>query len=118
METTISTEAVGADRPTRTWVDILYLTDLRFPGGSSSSLVEETWAAVGAGYRVGVLQCRSSSIRLDRTFHPGIRELLDDGSLLLIGPDEPVDCGVAIVKHPTVMTESMGGRAARRQLCR
>ena len=110
METTISPEAVGVDRPTRTRLDILYLTDLRFPGGSSSSLVEETRAAVGAGYRVGVLQCRSSSIRLDRTFHPGIRELLDDGSLLLIGPDEPVDCGVAIVKHPTVMSESMGGR--------
>ena len=46
-----------------TWVDILYVTELRFPGGSSSSLVEEALAATAAGYRVGVLQCTSSSSR-------------------------------------------------------
>ena len=94
----------------RTRLDVLYLTDLRFPGGSSSSLVEEVRAAVDAGYRVGVLQCRSSSLRADRTFHPGIRSLIDDGTLFLIRPGEPVTCGVAIVKHPTVMVGSMGGR--------
>lgn len=94
----------------RTWVDVLYLTDLRFPGGSSSSLIEEARAACDAGYRVGVLQCRSSSLRADRTFHPGIRSQIDDGTILLIRPGEPVTCGVAIVKHPTVMVESMGGQ--------
>jgi hypothetical protein len=94
----------------RTRLDVLYLTDLRFPGGSSSSLVEEVRAAVDAGYRVGVLQCGSSSLRADRTFHSGIRSLIDDGTLLLIRLGEPVTCGVAIVKHPTVMVESMGGR--------
>ncbi len=94
----------------RTRLDVLYLTDLRFPGGSSSSLVEEVRAAVDAGYRVGVIQCRSSSLRADRTFHPGIRAQIDEGTLLLIRPGEPVRCGVAIVKHPTVMVESMGGR--------
>ena len=93
-----------------TAIDVLYLTDLRFPGGSSSSLVEETRAAVAAGYRVGVLHCRSSSLHAERTFHPGVRTLIDDGRLLLIRPGEPVRCGVAIVKHPTVMVEPMGGR--------
>ena len=35
-------------------LDVLYLTDLRFPGGTSSSLVEEVRALSAAGYRVGV----------------------------------------------------------------
>ncbi len=93
-----------------TALDVLYITDLRFPGGSSSSLVEEARAALDAGYKVGVIQCRSSSLRADRTFHPGIRTLIDEGSLLLIRPGEPVECGLTIVKHPTVMGESIGGR--------
>lgn len=93
-----------------TALDVLYITDLRFPGGSSSSLVEEARAASAEGYRLGVMQCRSSSLRADRTFHPGIRALIDDGSLLLIRPGEPIECGLVIVKHPTVMVESIGGR--------
>jgi hypothetical protein len=96
-----------------TALDVLYITDLRFPGGSSSSLIEEARAAFDAGYRVGVIQCRSSSLRADRTFHPGIRSLIDDGTLFLIRPGEPVTCGVAIVKHPTVMVGSMGGATTR-----
>lgn len=96
--------------PTATWVDILYLTELRFPGGSSSSLVEEALAATAAGYRVGVLQCASSSIKADRSFQSGVQSLVDDGTLLLIRPGEPVDCSVVVVKHPTVMVESLGGR--------
>ena len=101
---------MGVGVNSSTALDVLYLTDLRFPGGSSSSLVEETRAAVEAGYRVGVLQCRSSSLRADRTFHPEISSQVEDGKLLLIRPGEPVTCGVTIVKHPTVMVEPMGGR--------
>jgi len=94
----------------RSRFDVLYLADLRFPGGTSSSLVEEVRAAAGAGYRVGVLQVASSSLRADRVFHDGLRDLLDDGSLELVLPGEPVDCGLAAVRHPTVLVEWAGGR--------
>ena len=100
----------AVERSGRTELDVLYLTDLRFPGGSSSSLVEETVAAVNAGYRVGALQCRSTSLRRDRTFHPSVRGLIDDGRLVLVRPDEPVDCRLAVVKHPTVLRDAIGGR--------
>jgi len=93
-----------------TRLDVLYVTDLRFPGGSSTSLYEEVQAAVGAGYRVGALQARSASLRADRAFHPGLQRLIDEGRLLLVRPGEPVHSGLAIVKHPTVLTESFGGR--------
>jgi len=93
-----------------TLFDVLYLTDLRFPGGTSSSLVEEVRAAAASGYRTGVLQCESASLRADRAFHPGVRALLDDGLLELVVPGEAVRCGLAVVKHPTAMVESLGGR--------
>ena len=91
-------------------VDVVYLTDLRFPGGSSTSLVEEVVAATAAGYRIAVLHCRSVSLQAERTFQPRIRELIDEGRLLLIRPGEHVDCALAVVKHPTVMVAPMGGR--------
>ena len=94
----------------RTPLDVLYLTDLRFPGGSSTSLVEEVRAATAANYRVGALHCQSVSLRADRTFHRGIQSLIDEGRLLLIRPGEPVDCRLVVVKHPTVLVESLGGR--------
>ena len=110
MRSLDETGAAGPRPVDSTSLDVLYLTDLRFPGGSSSSLVEEARAAVAAGYRVGVLHCQSSSLKRDRAFHPGVRSMLDDGSLILVHPDEPVDCGLAIVKHPTILTEGFGGR--------
>lgn len=56
--------------------------------------------AAVAGYRVGVLQCTSSSIRADRTLHSGIQPLVDDGILLLIRPGEPVDCSIGGLTPP------------------
>jgi len=91
-------------------LDVLYLSDLRFPGGTSSSLVEEVRAATAAGYRVGALHCESSSLRADRTFHPGVRALLKEGLLELVVPGEDVRCGLAVVKHPTVMVDGLEGR--------
>ncbi len=93
-----------------TTVDVLYLTDLRFPGGSSTSLVHEVESASAAGYRVAAIQCRSTSLRAERGFHSQVRSLIDDGRLLLIRPGERVQCGLAVVKHPTVMALPMGGR--------
>ena len=86
------------------------MTDLRFPGGSSTSLSEEVTAAVRAGYRVGALQARSVSLKADRSFHPKIQGHIDSGELVLVRPGERVSCGLAVVKHPTVLVESFGGR--------
>ncbi|MEE2958187.1 MAG: glycosyltransferase [Actinomycetota bacterium] len=96
--------------PDRTRLDVLYVTDLRFPGGSSASLVAEVEAATGVGYRVGALQCASTSLRADRVIHPGIEALVSEGRLDLVRPGEPVDCSLVVVKHPTVLVEPVGGR--------
>jgi len=93
-----------------THLDVLYVTDLRFPGGSSTSLSEEVIAAVRAGYRVGALHARSVSLRAERSFHPKIQGHIDSGDLVLVRPGERVRCGLAVVKHPTALVEPFGGR--------
>ncbi len=93
---------------TSTALDILILTDLRFPGGTSTSLVNEIRAC--DGYRIGVLQLDSSHLRFGRVFHPALRMLIDQGRVLLIQPGEPVTASLTIVKHPYVFAESLGGK--------
>ena len=60
-----------------TWVDIPYVTELRFPGGS---FIEPRRGGDGCCW-VGVLLCASPRIRADRTLHSGIQLLVDDGTL-------------------------------------
>jgi hypothetical protein len=82
--------------------DIVVFTDLRFPGGTPSSLVEELTAATNGGYTVAVLHARSTRPGPGSTVHPRLRELLEDGPIDLLLPGEAVEARVAVIKHPTV----------------
>ncbi len=94
-------------RPTQ--CDVLYLSDLRFAGGTSSSLVNEIRAAVSAGFRIGVMQLASSSLRSDRPFHEDLRALIDSGQITLVPHNQTINATLTIIKHPTLFTESLEG---------
>lgn len=96
-------------RPAATAVDICYLTDLRFPGGTSTSLATEIRAAHRAGYTVGVLQVDSVHLRHDRITHPLLQTLLDEGAAIRILPGEAVQARLTLVRHPYVLARSLGG---------
>ncbi len=89
---------------------MVIVTDLRFPGGTSSSLAEELTAATTAGYQVGLLHIASPRIGPSASVGHRIRGLVDDGPAHLILPGERVDTRLVIVKHPIVFAEPMGGR--------
>ena len=91
-------------------MDVLVVCDLRFPGGTSTSVVEEIRAAAAAGYRVGLLHLDSSSLSTDRPIHPLIRAELDSGAATLILPGQAVTTRLLVVKHPTLFTMPLGGR--------
>jgi GT2 family glycosyltransferase len=109
-------ESSGADDPGEveftefTEVDVLYVTDLRFPGGTSSSLVDEVVAASRHGRRVAVLHMSSPSLGTGLTANRRVRALIDRGDLISVLPGEPVRCRLAVVKHPMVMSVAVGGR--------
>ena len=89
--------------------DIVVVTDLRFPGGTSSSLTEELTAATNGGYTVAVLHARSTRLGPGSTVHPRLRELLEAGPTHLLLPGEAVEARVVVVKHPTVFVEPFAG---------
>lgn len=89
--------------------DIVVVTDLRFPGGTSSSLTEELTAATNGGYTVAVLHARSTRLGPGAMVHPRLRELLEEGPIHLLLPGEAVSARVVVVKHPTVFAEPFAG---------
>jgi hypothetical protein len=102
--------ARSSPRAEVTALDVCYLTDLRFPGGTSTSLATEIRAAYQAGYRVGVMQIDSVRLRHDRMTHPLLQTCLDAGEAIRILPGEPVQARLTLVRHPYVLARSLGGR--------
>jgi hypothetical protein len=96
--------------PTRRTFDVVVVTDLRFSGGTSSSLADELVAAADGGYEVGVLHVANPRLGRTAAVHPALRRLLDGGTAHLLLPGEPVQARLAIVKHPMVFASSLGGR--------
>ncbi len=92
-----------------TFSDIVVVTDLRFPGGTSSSLAEELVAASNGGYRVAVLHARSPRLGPGSPVHPRLRDLLDSGQARLLVPGEAVHARLVLVKHPTLFVDALGG---------
>ena len=99
-------------------LDIVVISDLRFPGGSSTSLAEELTAAAAGRYRTGLVHLVSPRLGRGLPVHPDIERLVDDGVTRFIPPGEHVQARLAIVKHPMVFAEWTGdGSRSRRGWC-
>ncbi len=107
--TPTSPEAIAPGNARRR-LDIVVLTDLRFPGGTSSSLADELRAAAAGGYAIGVLHLANPRLSRGAAVHPELRDLLDEGIAQLVLPGESVRARVAIVKHPMVFSTWIGGK--------
>jgi len=84
--------------------------DLRFPGGTSTSVAHEVMAAAGAGYQVGLAHLDAASLRTDRPIHPHLRALIDEGTATLVLPGQAARARLVEVRHPMVFAEPVGGR--------
>lgn len=85
--------------------DVLMVTDCRFPGGNSSSVVEEIQAQHRAGYRTGILHLPSTVLKHPRAFNPKIRKVLDRGLAELVVGADVVETRLLLARHPTVFTD-------------
>jgi Glycosyltransferase family 28 C-terminal domain len=88
----------------RVGYDLIVVGDLRFPGGTSTSIATEIRAQTAAGYRTGLIHVKAPVLRFPHSFHPDIRALLDAGACDLVDPDLPVAASAALVHHPQVFT--------------
>jgi hypothetical protein len=103
------TERSGVERSPASF-DVVAATDLRFPGGTSSSLVGEIMAATNAGYRIGLVHLANPRLGRALPVHPGLRSLIDSGQAQLLLAGEPATARLGLVKHPMVFAEWAGGR--------
>ncbi len=83
--------------------DVVDISDLRFPGGTSHSIAEEIAAQAGAGYRTGLIQLNGPLVGRVRAVNPLIRRHVTHGNAMLLVDRAPVQARIAVVRHPAVL---------------
>ncbi|WP_439625157.1 glycosyltransferase [Shinella sp.] len=84
-------------------LDILFVADVRFEGGTSTALAVEIRAAARAGLRTGLLAIKGPLLGLPFPMHPDLRKLIDDGLTERIDPDMRLTARLTLIHHPTIV---------------
>jgi hypothetical protein len=84
-------------------VDVLMLSDLRFPGGTSHSIAEEIAAQAEAGWSTALVHMNGPLVSRVTPVNPRIREQIRRGRARLLLGDRPIRTKVALVRHPAVL---------------
>jgi hypothetical protein len=87
----------------RRQVDVLLVSDLRFPGGTSHSVAEEIIAQAQAGWSTGLVHLNGPLLSRVRAVNPRIREQLRRGAAKLLVGDRSIRAKVVVVRHPGVL---------------
>ncbi|WP_203453395.1 glycosyltransferase [Jiangella aurantiaca] len=87
---------------TRT-VDVLDVSDLRFPGGTSHSIAEEITAQARAGYTTGLISLNGPLVAKVSPVNRLIRRAVEAGRAHLLVGRAPVRAKVVVVRHPAVL---------------
>src|ERR1700761_9842756 len=86
--------------------DVAILSDLRYPGGNSASIVAEVRAQAAAGLRTVLLHVPSPHLRHARPFQSEIVACLRDGLADLAHDDDPeITAKVLLIPQPRIFTE-------------
>lgn len=84
--------------------DVVFATDFRFPGGTSSLTLAEVRAAASAGLRVGVMQLDSPLNQTTDKISERFFEAITDPRVDIIGLRDQADVSLLVVRHPSVAT--------------
>ena len=84
-------------------VDVLLLSDLRFPGGTSHSLAEEIAAQAQVGWSTGLVHMNGPLVSRLRPVNPRIREQIRHGWARLFVGNRPIRAQLVVVRHPAVL---------------
>src|ERR1700755_2972696 len=87
--------------------DVPILSDLRYPGGNSASIVAEVRAQAAAGLSTVLIHVPSEHLRHARPFQSEIVACLRDGLADLAHDDEEVTAGVLLIRQPRIFTRDL-----------
>jgi glycosyltransferase involved in cell wall biosynthesis len=85
--------------------DVAILSDLRYPGGNSASIVAEVRAQAAAGLSTVLVHVPSPHLKRARPFQAQVVECLRDGLADLAAEDTPVAAGLLVIRQPRLFTE-------------
>lgn len=84
-------------------VDVLLVSDLRFPGGTSHSIAAEIEALHGSGYRVGLVHLNGPLVARVGPVNPAIAALVRSGAASLLVGAAPVTARLVLFRHAGVL---------------
>lgn len=84
-------------------VDVLYATDFRFPGGTSSLACNEIEILLGSGRSVGMLQLDSPLNGPYTPLHPRAYALASQPGVRVLTPKDAATALLTVVRHPSVL---------------
>jgi glycosyltransferase involved in cell wall biosynthesis len=87
--------------------DVAILSDLRYPGGNSASVVAEVRAQAAAGLTTVLVHVPSPHLRHARPFQADIVACLRDGRADLAHDDDEVTAAVLLIRQPRIFTEDL-----------
>ncbi|EWY35841.1 hypothetical protein N825_34070 [Skermanella stibiiresistens SB22] len=86
--------------------DVVILADLRFPGGTSTAILEEIRASAAAGYRTALIPFKGPVLRYPHPVHPELAAAVDQGLADFVDPLSDIHCGLILVHHPQLITHA------------
>lgn len=89
-------------------VDVLIISDLRFPGGTSQSIAAEIEAQAAAGYRTGLVQVNAELVHKVAGVNPAIAALVRAGKAELLVGSRAISTRVTVIRHPAVLHSAAG----------
>ncbi|TYC48692.1 hypothetical protein FMN50_26950 [Rhodobacterales bacterium] len=84
-------------------LDVLYLADLRFPGGTSTSLKYDLRACRRAGLTAGIIPVASPLFARNRVFNPALLREIEATGTVIVPHGERVRARVGLLYHPTLL---------------
>ena len=86
-----------------TQLDLLYIADLRFPGGTTTALINDLRAASQTGLTVGVMAIHSSTLSQRRPPNANLIRCMRELGVPLVPPKEPITTPLALIYHPSIL---------------
>lgn len=84
--------------------DVAILSDFRYPGGTSASVVEEVRAQANAGLSTVLVHVPSPHLKSVRSFSPRVADCLREGIAHLSLPGERVSARLLVIRQPRIFT--------------
>jgi len=84
-------------------LDVLYLADLRFPGGTSTSLKYDLRACKRAGLRAGIIPVSSPVFARNRVLNRALLEEIKATGTVIVPQNERPRTRLALLYHPSLL---------------